>query len=150
MIKYALCCDNDHQFESWFESSAAYDKLDHAGLLSCIHCGSSDVRKALMAPNVALETAQRASAPLAPTAPSTPAAAGDAALREKITAIKEYVEKNSTYVGRNFAREARDMHDGLVDEKPIYGEATAEETKSLLEDGVGVLPLPFTPKSKTN
>ena len=159
MIKYSLSCENGHIFESWFENSAAYDKLDAARLLSCAHCGSPEVQKALMAPSVgtsepvdhnASEEAQAPSLTPSVQAPSTPTATGDAQLAQKIQALKAHVEANSTYVGRNFAKEARDMHDGLSDEKPIYGEATAEETKSLIEDGVSVLPLPFTPKSKTN
>lgn len=155
MIKYTLSCEDGHQFESWFENSAAYDKLDAAGLLSCAQCGTNAVHKALMAPRVGHSTAaDEADAQLPSLSPSqepsAPAATGDVQLAQKLQALKEYVEQNSTYVGRKFAQEARDMHDGLLDEKPIYGEATAEETKALLEDGITVMPLPFTTKSKTN
>ena len=64
--------------------------------------------------------------------------------------LRQEVEKNSDYVGMNFASEARAMHDGDMPQRAIYGEAKPEEAKSLIEDGVPVAPLPFTPKAKTN
>ncbi len=64
--------------------------------------------------------------------------------------LREEVEKNSDYVGMNFASEARAMHEGDTPHRAIYGEAKPEDAKSLIEDGVPVAPLPFTPKAKTN
>jgi hypothetical protein len=134
MIKFHLKCDQDHAFESWFQSGAAYDKLVAAGMVSCTACGSTKISKSMMAPAVSTSTAV------------TPPKATEAML----AALREKVESTSEYVGAGFAREARDMHDGLVPERPIYGEAKPHEAKKLLEDGIPVVPLPFMPKKKTN
>ena len=52
MIRYALKCSQGHDFESWFQSAAAYEKLSDAGMISCSTCGDGSVKKALMAPPV--------------------------------------------------------------------------------------------------
>ena len=134
MIRFHLKCDQGHAFESWFQSGGAYDKLVAAGMVSCTTCGTNKISKSMMAPAVSTSTAV--------TAPK----ANEAAL----AALREKVESTSDYVGGRFAREARDMHDGLVPERPIYGEAKPHEAKKLLEDGIPVLPLPFMPRKKTN
>lgn len=130
MIRYALKCREGHAFESWFQSASAYDALAQAGHVSCPVCGSTDVTKALMAPGVASEAA----------APDPQA--------EAIARLRREVEENATYVGGKFARAAREMHDGLAPETSIYGEASADEARALIEDGIPVLPLPFKPKQK--
>lgn len=135
MIRYALKCAEGHSFESWFQSAEAFDGLVAKGLLSCGVCGGTEVSKAMMAPPVKAEGAL-----------SAPAHPGEAALR----AMREHVEKTSTDVGVNFAREARAMHLGDVPEKPIYGQAGLEEAKALIEDGVPILPLPGVPGGKAN
>lgn len=134
MIRFHLKCDQDHAFESWFQSNEAYDKLVTSGMVSCTACGSTKVSKSIMAP--AVSTSRTVTAP-------KPTEAAIAALREK-------VESTSDYVGKGFAKEARDMHDGLAPERAIYGEANLQEAKKLVEDGVPVVPLPFMPKKKTN
>ena len=138
MIRYTLECDNSHHFDSWFQSSSAYDALEAGGHLACAICGSTNVKRALMAPSV---PAKGNKADL-----STPASEAETAL----TKMREDIEKNSEYVGLSFAQEARKMHDGDAPERPIYGEAKLEEAKKLIDDGVPVAPLPFTPKRKTN
>ena len=137
MIRYTLKCAEGHEFESWFQSANAFDALAEKDLVSCSVCGSDQVSKALMAPRVnATEDA-----PL--RAPVDPAQAAMKARREQ-------VEKNSTYVGGNFAREARAMHLGDVPERAIHGEAKPDEAKALIEDGVPILPIPGGPPEKTN
>ncbi|SFS22038.1 DUF1178 family protein [Yoonia litorea] len=135
MIRFNLKCEQDHAFESWFQSGEAYDKLVAAGMVSCATCGSTKVSKTVMAPAVSTSRAV--------TAPARPQEAAIAALREK-------VESTSDYVGKSFAKEARDMHDGIAPARSIYGEANLQEAKKLVEDGVPVVPLPFMPKKKTN
>ncbi|WP_333714571.1 DUF1178 family protein [Yoonia sp.] len=134
MIRFHLKCDQDHAFESWFQSGEAYDKLAASGMVSCAMCGSTKISKSMMAPAVSTSTS---------VTPPKPSAAMLAELRKR-------VESASEYVGSKFVREARDMHDGLVPERPIYGEAKPHEAKKLLEDGIPVLPLPFMPSKKTN
>lgn len=130
MIKYTLKCADGHAFESWFASAAAYDSLSAAGHVSCAICGSAQVEKAIMAPRVST--------------------ADDAARTAALRKMKAEVEQNSDYVGTNFANEARAMHLGDAPGRSIWGEAKPAEAKALIEDGVPVVPLPFTPKSKAN
>jgi len=138
MIRYHLQCENGHRFESWFSSSADYDRLESAGHLSCGVCGSSAVTKALMAPRVSVQDdpppAPEKAGPL--SAPASPAEQALRALRRKIEAEAENV-------GRNFAHEARAMHDGEAPRRAIYGEARPDEARALVEDGVPVAPLPW-------
>ena len=139
MITYTLVCAADHRFESWFQSSAAFDDLSRGGHLSCAVCGSRKVEKSLMAPSV--QPARKGSAAL-----RDPSSAQEAA----IAALRAKVEANSEYVGMNFVAEARAMHDGDAPERSIYGEARADEAIKLLQDGVPVAPLPFLPTRKAN
>ena len=130
MIRYALKCTDGHAFESWFASAEAFDGLASRGLVTCASCGSAEVSKALMAPEVA------------PRGRPDPVARRIAALRAK-------VEAEATYVGPCFADEARAIHEA-GDDRAIYGEASGAEVRGLLEDGIPVAPLPFLPKTKAN
>lgn len=137
MIKYSLKCGKGHVFESWFQSSDAYDALKSSGHLTCTICGSPDVERSLMAP--AVKSSRKAAAPPTP-----------AEIEKTITQMRKEVETNSEYVGLNFTKEARAMHVGDSPERAIYGEAKPEEAKSLIDDGIPVAPLPFVPKRQTN
>lgn len=134
MIRFHLKCDQDHQFESWFQSGDAFEKLARAGMVTCTSCGSTNVTKSVMAP--AVSTSRQITAPKANEV--------------AIAALREKVESTSDYVGGRFAKEAREMHDGISPERPIYGEANLHEAKKLLDDGIPVMPLPFMPRKKTN
>jgi len=153
VIQFTLRCDKDHRFESWFQTADAFDKLAAAGMVTCAVCGSSSVEKALMAPRVRPgrdsrpePESGRAPAPDGAGPLSAPASAAEQALAE----LKRKIEQTSDYVGTKFAREARDMHAGLVPARPIHGEARIEEAKKLVEDGVPVAPLPFRIGRKSN
>ena len=161
MIKYTLGCNHGHEFESWFENAEAFDKLAANGLLSCVECNSTNIQKTLMAPRVrtdrkkALIPAAEQKTPAAehammPPPPAGPSLPGDPKLAAAITAVKEHIEKNSKYVGKSFSQVARDMHFGDAKQEAIHGEASPDEAKSLIEDGISVVPLPFTPKQKLN
>ncbi len=134
MIKFHLKCDKDHAFESWFQSGAAYDKLNGAGMVNCEICGSTNISKTIMAP--AVSTSSQITAPKR--------------IEAALTELRQNVEKNSDYVGKKFADEARAMHDGIKPERAIYGEASFNEAKKLVDDGIPVMPLPFVPSKKTN
>ncbi|HKK35941.1 MAG TPA: DUF1178 family protein [Paracoccaceae bacterium] len=164
MIRYALRCTRGHAFESWFASAEAYDRLAEASALSCAVCGTGDVSKSLMAPSVAVspeppgparaakppapgatQAAPPAGPPVAAVAESSPALSAPAhPLEAAIRALRAHVESNAEHVGRAFAEVARDMHAGTEEVRPVYGEATAEEARELLDEGVPVLPLPWT------
>jgi hypothetical protein len=143
MIRYALHCETNHDFESWFQSAEAFDRLTAAGMIACSVCGSSRVSKALMAPAVrpAGKNADSVQRPLA-----TPRNQVEVAL----AALRRQVEENSEYVGLSFAAEARAIHGGEAPERSIYGEARADEARQLIEDGIPVAPLPFVPPRKAN
>lgn len=146
MIKYTLKCADGHDFESWFASASAFDTLQGAGHLACVTCGSSRVEKAIMAPRVSTSKAVT----VAPSAPAPQTPNTDADVEATLSKMRAEVEKNATYVGRDFASEARDIHLGDAPDRPIWGEANAREAKALIEDGVPVAPLPFIPTRKVN
>lgn len=142
MIRFSLKCDRGHNFDSWFQSAKAFDRLSGKRMISCAVCGSQDVEKALMAPQVhGAQDAQRSKAPL--SAPPT-------AAEQAVVELRRKIEAKADYVGPRFAQEARDMHDGASPERAIYGEARADEALRLIEDGIPILPLPFTSRRKTN
>lgn len=140
MIRYALRCDQGHDFEGWFRSSSAYEALHAAGQVACTQCGSAKVEKSLMAPSVGAAT--KADQPNL-TQPRNPV---EAALEE----LRKQVEANSDYVGLQFADQARAMHEGRSEHRAIHGEARPEDARKLLEDGIPVAPLPFLPRQKVN
>ena len=146
MIRYSLKCDRDHGFESWFKSADAFEVLKSAGHLSCPTCGSSEVVKAIMSPQVSAAKKTGEHDPdktHALSAPSGP-------VEEAIANLRKAVEESSEYVGTSFAETARKMHDGDIEHRSIHGEASSDDAKSLIEDGIPVMPLPFSAKSKTN
>jgi len=169
MIQFTLKCAQNHSFDSWFQSAGAYEKLKSSGMVTCAICGTADVEKAIMAPRVRASrnkatappapqtppaptesTAQSASQPTRDPAPQTPLSAPSGTAEQALAELKKYVQDNSEYVGDTFASEARAIHDGDAPERPIYGEASIDEAKTLIEDGVQVAPLPFIPAKKTN
>jgi hypothetical protein len=140
MIRYALTCDREHEFEGWFAASADFDDQQARGLVDCPVCGSSSVRKAIMSPAVA-GTKRKGQE-------TTPAPA-QAMMMEAMGAIRRHVEENFDDVGDTFAKEARAIHEGRSEDRGIYGQATSKEVRDLVEDGVPVAPLPPEPVKKT-
>jgi hypothetical protein len=159
MIRYALRCEHDHTFESWFQDSSAYDTQVDRKLVSCPVCNSVEIEKAIMAPRIVArkgreraEPAVPASPPTAPEAPpaeSTPLVmTQERELRAKLKELRDHIVKNADNVGERFPNEARKMHYGEIEHRPIYGEASPEEAKSLIEEGVEVSPLPVLPEDR--
>ncbi len=140
MIRYALSCDHDHGFEAWFGSSSDYDDQAARGLVECPFCGSTAVRKQVMAPAVS-GTKKTSPDALKPEALQHMQSMMMQAARE----VRDHVEQNFDYVGDAFAREARDIHEGRSEKREIYGEATPAEVKKLKDDGVPCAPLPNLP-----
>jgi hypothetical protein len=156
MIKYDLRCERGHSFESWFQSSSAYDSQHKRKLVTCPNCGSAKVEKAIMAPRLS-GTRKRGNASSPPPAttesPSsaTPAPlmmAQERELRAKLKELRDHVVKNADNVGEKFPNEARKMHYGDIEHRPIYGEASPDEAKSLVEEGIEVMPLPVLPEDR--
>jgi len=154
MIRYALRCERGHEFESWFQSSSAYDSQHKRGLVSCPACDSTKVEKAIMAPRIARKGKSK-SAPEPVAAPAENAAPTSLVMapqeRELVAKLKElrdHVLKNADNVGKKFPDEARKMHYGDVEHRAIYGEATTEEARALIDEGVEVAPLPILPDDR--
>jgi hypothetical protein len=154
MIVFDLVCgDGGHVFEAWFGSSEDYESQRTRGLLSCPMCGSMAIEKAVMAPRVAAKGNQRQEIRVAADAPqaagAVPMASGQAsaaAMKAMFRALADAQQKalqGSDYVGPRFAEEARAIHEGESDDRPIHGQATLEEAKALIEDGIPVAPLPL-------
>lgn len=137
MIRYSLKCADGHSFDSWFKSADAFDRLFQTGMVACTHCGSTEVTKSLMAPAVAKESKRPLSTPSTPT-------------EDAIAKLRKEVEQNADYVGSDFATEARKIHDGDAPERNIWGETKPADAIKLIEDGIPVAPLPFTPRKQTN
>lgn len=150
MIRYALSCDNAHGFESWFRNSEAFDTLSASGNVSCPHCGSTAVSKALMAPRVGkevVENQQQAPMPATETPPTNQAVMAQAEkLRQLLQAVRRKVEDNCDYVGTNFAEEARRIHYGETEERAIYGESSKEEAEALADEGIDFAQVPWVPR----
>ena len=144
MIRYDLICDKEHDFDGWFRNSEAYDAQAAAGQVACPVCGSTTVAKQLMTPGIPAKSNQRAEGRM-------PVFAGQkdekvAELVEAVRKLRRQVEENADYVGDRFAEEARRIHYNEVEQRGIYGEASLEEAKALIEEGVEVHPLPPLPE----
>jgi hypothetical protein len=159
MILYALSCDDDHEFESWFPSGDAFEAQRKRGLVACPFCGSAKVEKQIMAPRVA-RAGKAANLPVPaavkPDLPETAPAPQPVALfsekerelRAMVKALREHVEKNAEHVGGRFPDEARKMHYGDMEHRSIYGEATPGQARELLEEGIEIHPLPIVPDER--
>jgi len=168
MIRYQLLCAHDHSFEAWFKDSAAYDEQVAYGEVQCPYCGNLDIRKAVMAP--AVQTGKTRDAQTEHSTPEPQEIAIQAAEKaaddmrggmdpqeaaqqflEVVHTLKTHVSETCEDVGDQFAEEVRAIHYGDAEERGIYGKATLEDPKELVEEGIDVLPLPdFGDKDKAN
>lgn len=155
MIRYNLRCERDHAFESWFQSSSAYESQEKRKLVNCPVCGSAKVERAIMAPQIVSKKGRDVAVPApAPTTEGTAPAstplmmAQERELRAKLKELRDHIVKNADNVGERFPNEARKMHYGDIEHRPIYGEASPEEARSLIEEGVEVSPLPVLPDDR--
>jgi hypothetical protein len=165
MIRYSLICERKHDFEIWFKNSADFDKQSKRGLVTCPACGSAKVEKALMAPSLGRGSRKGKSASAPETAMSeavmaeSPAAAESKSpvammspqereFRTKLKELREHLTKNAENVGGKFPEEARKMHYGEIEHRSIYGEASPQDAKELLDEGVEFHPLPVLPEER--
>ena len=140
MIRYDLRCEHGHAFDSWFQSSSAYDSQVKRKLVTCPVCDSAKIEKAIMAPQIVSRKGREKPVPApvadAPVADSTPSEstpllmAQERELRAKLRELRDHIVKNADNVGERFPNEARKMHYGDIEHRPIYGEASPEEAKS--------------------
>ena len=173
MIKYQLICDLTHEFEGWFQTGAAFDAQNEAGLVTCPVCDSVRVRRALMTPNLASPKRRRDDMGRLPAAetdhqlgtimrPSQAASAQTAsanvvaskatpsqtALAEAIAQLRHLQRKIKSEcrdAGADFATEVRKMHYGDSEPENIYGHSSNEERESLADEGIDIVTLPWLP-----
>ncbi len=170
MIHYNLRCAKGHAFESWFQSSSAYETQEKRKLINCPVCGSTKVERAIMAPRIVrkkgrdakpsenkrsetkpseqLPVAAPATEVIPPSSPTPRLMAQEIELRAKLKELRDHIVKNADNVGEKFPNEARKMHYGDIEHRPIYGEASPDEAKALIDEGVQVMPLPALPEDR--
>ena len=141
MIVFDLKCSNDHEFETWFANSDAYEKQRKAKKVECPVCGDTKIAKALMAPSVSGTKKKGEKTVHLSSKAEEQMGKYMAALKE----VREHVEKNSDYVGDKFPEEARKIHYGETEERNIHGEASEEEAAELSEEGIEVQRIPWVP-----
>mgnify|MGYP001239524254 FL=1 len=137
MIVFNLNCSKCHfSFEGWFENTKDYNKQIKQGLVCCPSCNSIQIKKGLMAPNVSRKS-------------NTKISKRNKSIATNVKKLKKIIEKEFDYVGDKFTEEAKKIKYGESEERAIYGEASIDQTKELLDEDIDVLPLPFSTK-KTN
>jgi len=144
MIRYDLICDQGHEFDGWFRDSAAYDGQAGRGLVSCTVCGSAKVEKQLMAPAVPAKSNRKDMSPQKMVGGAVDPRMQ--AMMQMMREMRRQVEENADYVGDRFAEEARKIHYEEAEKRGIYGEATPDDAKALIEEGIDVHPLPRLPE----
>lgn len=163
MIHYQLHCDQNHEFDGWFASSAAFEDQQKRGLISCPFCADTKVHRALMAPalgrksNRMPEPVQSSNTPelsevvqtQVPTSLALQGGEASTQLAELVQKMRHEIEMHCDYVGNDFAKEARKIHYGETDARGIYGEATIDEAQELVEEGIEVAALPWAPRTNS-
>ncbi len=157
MIRYALVCDRKHEFEIWFNNSADYDKQSKRKLVACPcatprrskgdhGAGDRDYAQAqvIAGTGSGLGTPHRSprSTPVAMLSPQ------ETEFRTKLKELRDHLTKNADNVGKKFPEEARKMHYGDIEHRSIYGEASPEDAKKMLDEGIEFHPLPVLPDEK--
>ena len=141
MVVYNLLCKKNHSFEGWFPSFEDFQKQADKKLISCPTCGTTKVEKLPHA--CAVHVKKELPAPPAKTPEATlPAPPTAAEFKEMLIKVHHYVKQNFEDVGPRFAEEAKQIHKGEAEERPIHGTATGEEVKELVEEGIPCIPLP--------
>lgn len=138
MIKYNLKCQHSHEFESWFSSSSEFDKLKKKKLLECIYCNSKNISKSIMAPSISVVKGK-----------SFELKNVDKYFKQEkdqLIKIREFIEKNFEYVGKDFSKRVREIYYDKTSKKTIYGTTTPEERKDLSEEGIDLLSVPWVNK----
>ncbi|MBC8037310.1 MAG: DUF1178 family protein [Rhizobiales bacterium] len=144
MIRYDLICDKGHEFDGWFSDSAAYEGQARGGLVSCSVCNSIKIEKQVMAPGIPMKANRKADAPQKMMA--GPVDPRSRMLLDMMREVRKSVEANAEYVGGKFAEEARKIHYAETAKRGIYGEASTDDAKALIDEGIDVHPLPRLPE----
>ena len=137
MIKYILECDNNHKFNSWFSDSNEFDKLNKQKLLECIYCNSKKISKSIMSPMIGIKNNPEDIKKINSRLESN---------KKDLKLLRNFIEKNFEYVGKNFSRKVREVYYDKESKKAIYGTASPEEREELSEEGIDLLTIPWIDK----
>ena len=141
MIKYNLKCKNKHEFESWFSSSKEFEKLKSKKIIECTFCGTKNVQKSIMSPNV-ISKEQKDK--------NIKSRLYIKKIKKDLLKMRSFIEKNFKYVGDNLPQEARNIFYDKGKNKNIYGKATFKETEELREEGIELTTIPWIDNKKDN
>ncbi len=139
MVIYDLTCDNSHSFEGWFSGPENYQEQLSQNRIECPVCGSTAVTKL---PHACAVHMKKEDAPAPAAGRSGPPVPAPEQLKEALIRVHHYVRSNFEDVGAHFAEEARRIHEGEIDGRPIHGTATAEEREALDDDSIPYMTLP--------
>ena len=137
MIKYILECDNNHKFDSWFSDSNEFEKLNKQKLLECIYCNSKKISKSIMSPMIGIKNNPEDIKKINSRLESN---------KKDLKLLRNFIEKNFEYVGKNFSRKVREVYYDKESKKAIYGTASPEEREELAEEGIDILTIPWIDK----
>lgn len=143
MIHYDLICRHGHKFDGWFSTSAAYEEQRGNNDILCPSCGTAEIDKQLMTPGIPRKGNSRNSSR------QLVSGVGDPQMKmlvQKLRELRQHVERHADYVGDRFADEARRIHYKEAEERGIYGEATPDDARELIDEGIEVQPLPLLPE----
>ena len=138
MIKYNLKCNNEHEFESWFSNSDEFDKLNNKGLLECIYCSSKNINKSIMSPMISNSKDNYNQTDISNKELK--------AEKDQLLKLRNYIEKNFEFVGKNFSKKVREVYYDKKNKKAIYGTTTPKERDELAEEGIDLLSIPWINK----
>ena len=138
MIKYNLKCQYDHEFESWFSDSNEFEKLKKKKLLECIYCSSKKISKSIMSPMISVIKEKKNNLN------NLNKSIKDE--KKKLIELRNYIEKNFEYVGKNFSKKVREIYYDKKSKKTIYGTTTTKEREELAEEGIDLYSIPWVEK----
>jgi len=135
-----LQCGYLHVFEGWFASEDDFLTQRERGLIECPLCGDKSITKKLSAPRLNLGAVQPENS-MAQEIP--PSVSTEQTMQASWVTAARHILSNTDDVGNDFAEEARKIHYGESEERGIRGKASREETESLIDEGIAVMPFPL-------
>jgi hypothetical protein len=145
---FDLACEHEHLFEGWFASAESYDDQLARGLVRCPVCDSTKITRRVSAPHLNVSHLRADPGTREQNLPEGRAAvaspSGDQMSRLQAEVLRQIrrIVRQTDDVGAQFADEARRMHSGEIEERPIRGTASAQECVELAEEGITIMPIP--------
>ena len=148
MIKYSLkCveenCNKNEPFDGWFQNSASFEKQIDAGYISCPYCGSLNIKKNLMSPSV--KSTKEKNPKLVKHNELNQNTNKQIDMMVILRNLKKDIQNNAEFVGKNFTKEAKAIHEGKSKERAIYGQADTKDLKELKSKNIDFINIPWVP-----